>query len=108
MTCRLRTSIRRQFDETAPKWVIRVRTPQQLGGLEGHYKSQVPSVPVRPAFISHQSATRFGRQSGCSAIGLAGRKHGPDHPCVLVGNRDYCLVVATSFVELIHPLAVVI
>jgi hypothetical protein len=33
--------------EGAPKWDIRSHSPQQVVGLEGHYKSQGLSVPVR-------------------------------------------------------------
>ena len=40
----------------APKWGIRAHTPQQMGGLLGHYKRQVPYVPVRPVIPFQVSA----------------------------------------------------
>ena len=44
---RLQTSIRRRQVDGAPKWDIRSHPPRQVVGLEGHYKSQGLSVPVR-------------------------------------------------------------
>ena len=40
-----------------PKWVIRTQSPQQLDGLEGQYKNQVPIVQVQPVTIFQYSAT---------------------------------------------------
>lgn len=40
-----------------PKWVIRTQSPQQLDGLEGLYKNQVPIVQVQPVTIFQYSAT---------------------------------------------------
>jgi hypothetical protein len=44
---RLQTSIRRRQVDGTPKWDIRSHSPRQMVGLEGHYKSQGLSVPVR-------------------------------------------------------------
>ena len=43
---RLQTSIRRRLI-VQPKWGIRSHSPQQMVGLESHYKKQGLSVPVR-------------------------------------------------------------
>lgn len=40
-----------------PKWVIRTQLPQQLDGLEGQYKNQVPIMQVQPVTIFQYSAT---------------------------------------------------
>lgn len=40
-----------------PKWVIRTQSPQQLDGLEGQYKNQVPIVQVQPVTIFQYFAT---------------------------------------------------
>ncbi|MGE0972256.1 hypothetical protein ACQFN5_22910 [Klebsiella sp. WOUb02] len=40
-----------------PKWVIRTQSPQQLDGLKGQYKNQVPIVQVQPVAISQYAAT---------------------------------------------------
>jgi hypothetical protein len=38
----------RLSEKVVPKWGIRSRSPQQVDDLKDHYKSQVPSVMVRP------------------------------------------------------------
>lgn len=40
-----------------PRWVIRTPSPQQLDGLEGQYKNQVPIVQVQPVTLFQYSAT---------------------------------------------------
>ena len=46
----------------------------------------------------------MGGPSTSGAVGLAGPKHGPDDPCVLVGDGNRCTVVAAPFAKLVDPL----
>ena len=39
-------------------------------------------------------------------VGFARRKHGPDNARILVGYGDNGLVVASSFMQIVHPFAV--
>src|ERR1700728_1003488 len=54
----------------------------------------------QPIFRSFKQP-RFPSRSG--AIGFATRQHGPDHPCVLVGDRDRCTVITAPLAKLVDP-----
>jgi len=89
----------------APKWGIRSRTPLQLVGLEGLDKNQVRCAPVRPVrLISPSSRKLWGRPSEDGAVRLATAEHGPDDPCVLVGDRHRGTVESAPLPKLVDPL----
>jgi hypothetical protein len=54
----------------------------------------------QPIFRSFKQP-RFPSRSG--AIGFATGQHGPNHPCVLVGNRDRCTVITAPLAKLVDP-----
>ncbi len=86
---------------------IRSRPPLQLVGLEGLDNSQALCAPVRPVrFISPSSRKLWGGSSEGGAVRLARSKHGPDDPCVLVGDRDRSAVEAAPLPKLVDPLIV--
>jgi transposase len=47
-----------------------------------------------------------GRPSEGGAVWLAGSKHGPDDPCVLIGDSNRCAVKAAPLPKLIDPLVI--
>lgn len=71
-----------------PKWVIRTQSPQQLDGLLGQYKNQVPIVQVQPVTISQYAATFSGRGliSHYLILGLISQ-HRPDYSRVFISDR---------------------
>ena len=81
--------------------------PLQLVGLEGLDKTQALCAPVRPVqLISLSSRKLWGGPSESGAIRLAGSKHGPDNPCVLVGDSNRGAVEATPLPKLVDPFIV--
>jgi hypothetical protein len=93
------------LDDGAPKWGIRSHSLRQVVGLEGHYKSQGLSVPVRPVSpFSDPSRNLF--ISSCSgAVPVSTSKHGPDYPCVLVGDCNRGPVMPPTLPKFIYPIA---
>ena len=89
--------------EGAPKWDIRSHSPQQVVGLEGHYKSQGLSVPVRSISPFSDPSSNLVHSSRSGAVRLATRQHGPDYPCVLVGDRDGGAIVTAPLAKLVDP-----
>lgn len=71
--------------KSVPKWVIRTQSPQQLDGLWGQYKNQVPIVQVQPVIISQYTATFAGRGliSHYLILGIISQ-HRPDYSRVFV------------------------
>ena len=89
----------------APKWGIRTRAPLQLVGLAGLDKSQVRRASARSVQSISPSTRKLVRSSGGGAVVIARSKHGPDYPCVLVGDGNRCAVEAASLPKLVGPLA---
>ena len=99
---RLQTSIRR-YQAGAPKWDIRSHSPQQMAGLEGHYKRQGLSVPVRSVSPFTDPSSNVLTFSRCGAVSFAAGQHGPDYPCVLIGDRHCCAVIPAPQAKFIDP-----
>ena len=87
----------------APKWEIRSHPPRQVVGLEGHYKSQGLSVPVRSVSPFSDPSSNLALPSRSGAIRLATGQHGPDDPCVLIGDRDRRAVITAPLAKLVYP-----
>jgi hypothetical protein len=100
---RLQTSIRRHLIDGAPKWDIRSHSPRQMVGLEGHYKSQGLSVPVRSVSPFSDPSSNLAQPSRSGAVRLATGQHGPDYPCVLIGDRDRRAVITAPLAKLVDP-----
>src|SRR5208282_6546225 len=75
----------------------------KMVGLEGHYKSQGLSVPVRSVSPFSDPSSNLAQPSRSGAIRLATRQHGPDYPCVLVGDRDRRAVITAPLAKLVDP-----
>jgi len=87
----------------APKWEIRSHSPRQMVGLEGHYKRQGLSVPVRSVSPFSDPSSNLAQPSRSGAIRLSTGQHGPDDPCVLVGDRDRRAVITAPLAKLVDP-----
>src|SRR5208282_1582265 len=75
----------------------------KMVGLEGHYKSQGLSVPVRSVSPFSDPSSNLAQPSRSGAIRLATRQHGPDYPCVLVSDRDRRTVITAPLAKLVDP-----
>jgi len=71
--------------------------------LEGHYKSQGLSVPVRFVSPFSDPSSSLAQPSRSGAIRRATRQHGPDFPCVLVSDRDRRAVITAPLAKLVDP-----
>jgi hypothetical protein len=79
--------------------------PLQLVGLGGLGNTQALCAPVRPVqFISPSSRKLRGGPSAGGAVRFARSEHGPDDPCVLIGDRHRRAVEATPLSKLVNPL----
>ena len=89
----------------APKWGIRSHTPLQLVGHEDLDNSQALCAPVRPVQLISPSSRKlwraFRQRRGRASPVL---KHGPDNPCVLIGDRHRCAVETAPLSKLVDPL----
>jgi hypothetical protein len=74
-----------------------------MAGLEGHYKRQGLSVPVRSVSPFSDPSSNLSAFPRCGAVGFAAGQHGPDYPCVLIGDRDRCTVVAAPQAKFVDP-----
>src|ERR1700719_3124362 len=74
-----------------------------MDGLEGHYKSQGLSVPVRSVSPFSDPSSNLAQPSRSGAVRLATGQHGPDYPCVLVGDRDGRAVIPAPLAKLVDP-----
>lgn len=79
--------------------------PLQLVGLAGLDNNQALCAPVRPVrFISPSARNHEAGSSGSGAVRLTRSKHGPDDPCVLIGDGNRCPIEAASLPKLVDPL----
>lgn len=100
----LQTSIRRQLVVQSAQWEIRTRAPLQLVGLKGLDNSQ-GSSRVGSISAVHFRHCKLSGSSGGGAVLIARSKHGPDYPCILVGDGNRCAVEPASLPKLVGPLA---
>ena len=61
-----------------------------------------------PTCAAHFSVVsqKLGGSSEGGAVWLARSKHGPDHPCILVGDRHRCAVEPAPLPKLVDPLII--
>jgi hypothetical protein len=68
-------------------------------GLAGHYKKQGLSVPVRSVSPFSDPSGNPAHHSRSGGTRLATDQHGPNDPCVLVGDRDRRAVITIAMIS---------
>jgi hypothetical protein len=100
---RLQTSIRRHQVKVRPNGISAHTRLDKWSASRAIYKSQGLSVPVRSVSPFSDPSSNLAPSSRSGAIWLTTGKHGPDYPCILVGDRDCRAVVTAPLAKLVDP-----